>query len=158
MRVILIGICIVCFLSLIFMVGAVEKIMTVEADVYAGEPAINDTNVSIVSISVPGYIKIENAISGKVSDETRIYINNTGNVRTLVSAQLIDLEDIIFKNLQMTNGSSTFRNVSSFVISISTSYRSRVVNMRLDLRGTEGLIEDDMIGHQAQVKFIAMQA
>lgn len=132
-----------------------EKVMTVEADVIVGSGGNQESNESIVSIQVPNYIHLENVTVGKLSGETKLIINNTGNIDVLLTAELNKPDDIIFRHLQLTNGSSTFRNIPEFITTIGTK---RTLYMRLDLRYINETIEDDMIGETAQIKFIAMKA
>ena len=74
----------------------------------------------------------------------------------MVTAELINPNDVIFKNLQIANTTtSSFKNVSEFITFFSTQ---RTIKLRLDLRNFEEDIEGPIVNRSTQIRFIAMSA
>jgi hypothetical protein len=149
----------VVFMLLVVLVGANEtgnSTITLEANIVI--LALNNTsNESIVSISVsPNYINFGDVIVGEYSDVVNVNITNIGSVKPLrITSELVDSNDEIFKNLKLTYPGGSFKNVNNFTMNLSSTRR---VDMKLDLTNFEGQIEDDIIGHVNNVRFIAMAA
>ncbi len=143
------------FALFIFFVKAQNNTLTVEANIVLEPTGAGTTNESFVSIAIiPDYISLGNATIGKLSNESKVVINNTGNVKVKVTSQLTNENDEVFRYLQIAEGSS-FKNVSIFNTNVTTK---KTLSVRLDLRNFDGNIEEDQIGRQAQVQFLAMQA
>lgn len=134
-----------------------EPISTFEIDLYGPPPAI-------VSIQVPDSVDLGNISYGDdLSDDIKVEINNTGNVAVNVKPVLVDSGDEIFSNLYFKRiTSDPYSQIGNWSLNItaptSGGIRESYCYVRLDLREYEGTIDSDMIGEQADVKFIATQA
>ena len=127
--------------------------LTVEANVIL--TTTNITNESIVSIQiVPDYVYLGDVIVGKLSNETSVIINNTGSVEVKVTSELVNNDDI-FNYLQLKNSSGSWKNIGDFTTNVKTK---RTVHIRLDLRNFDLNLEDNIMGHKNDIKFLALAA
>ncbi len=150
------------FLSLGVFVGAQERFMQVEANILAGE----DSN-EIINIEFPEEISFGDVINGEKSDELKIYVNNTGNIKIKVTPQLVNPDDEIFTNLKLrkfkSGNQSVYSPIGEFSFNISApsgndEFKAEYFYMLLDLTDADLDIEDDLIGEKADIKFIALSA
>lgn len=163
MNLVLFSIFVLLIVFIIYSVSAVQndtQVMTVEADVLAGPG-------QIVKIQVPDYLFLGDVRKGEESNESKVIINNTGNVDVIVKPELINPNDEIFENLQLrkrkTGNSSTSYPIGEFTINVTKPASEGGVNdeyfyIRLDLTNYDGDIDSDQIGRQADIRFIAMAA
>ena len=172
---VLIGVCCFilfgCFLfsSYVVLADNTNETMVVEANIigFANESA----NVTEVSIEVPDYIFLGDVTPGDpVSEEVGIYINNTGKVNVRISPELKDSDEEIFKYLYFRKQQSTstnntdlvtFKKIGDYYLDISKPqagkrYRSGHCYMQLNLTDFDGDIKEDLVGHKADIVFLAM--
>lgn len=140
--------------------------MTVEANILGFANA--SENVSDVSIWVPDHINLGNVTKDDpVSDEVKIYINNTGRLAITVTPQLKDPDENIFSYLffrttKTTNGTEvTPQKIGEYSLNIDkpaagSSYKSKYCYISLDLTNFDGEIKEDLIGYKTDVVFLAM--
>jgi len=139
--------------------------MTVEANIIG---FANGSTTEEVSIEVPDYVFLGNVTKDEpVSDELKLYINNTGKVAITVTPQLKDPEEIIFsylffRLLKTSNGTAVpFTRIGDFSMNIDkptsgSSYKSKYFYMKLDLTEFDGDIKEDLIGYRTDILFLAM--
>ncbi len=153
---------------LFYSVGASNEndTMIVEANVFANS-SLGGSNLSIVSVQVPDYLFFGNLTKGQKSDEFQVYINNTGNVDINVKPQLTNAtEDIFsylfFRRFKTSNGTAVpFTRIGNFSLNITKpasgdTYNDEYFYVTLDLTNYTKQINKDMVGHKANVKFIAV--
>ncbi len=139
--------------------------MTVEADILDGGGSGGNQSGTI-SIQVPDFIDLANVSEIGTSPELQIYMNNTGTVAITVTPQLINYTDDIFDNLYFREYKTSGGNpvpqslIGNWSFNISApssgqSYRAKYFYMQLDLRNADIDLSDDLIGHQARVRFLA---
>lgn len=158
--------CAIIGLTLLFAgLTAATDIMTVEADIIdTGTP--DDPNGTRISIQVPDFIDLGEVDEDGISDEPKIYMNNTGEVSITVTPQLIDYTDDVFENLYFrelkTSGgvAVTPRRIGEWSMNISapasgSTFRSKYFYMQLDLSDSDVDVSSNLIGHRANVKFVA---
>jgi hypothetical protein len=146
---------IIVFLASIVLVSA-HEIMTVEANVLSSvfEPEI--------SIEVPDYIFFGNLTKGEISEEFKVTVNNTGNVDVTVTPELVNSsEDIFsytsFRFQKTSNGTAVpFTRIGEFSFDVEES-DDKYFYMALDLRNYPKEIETEMLAHQAEIRFVAME-
>ncbi|MEK6899201.1 MAG: hypothetical protein AABW79_03845 [Nanoarchaeota archaeon] len=152
-------------LIFITLVGATD-IATIEADIIDVGTQNNNTNGTSVSIQVPDYIDLGNVDENGLSDELKIYVNNTGDTAIKVTPTLISYTDEIFTNLFFrefkTSGGAPVQQRKigdwSFNISAPSSgqdFKSKYFYMQLDLSDADVDVSSNLNGHQANVRFIA---
>lgn len=141
-----------------------NEIATVEADILEDGSSSNQSGT--ISIQVPDFIDLENLTESGASEELQIYMNNTGTIAITVTPQLVNYTDNIFQNLYFrefkTSGGNpvTPRQIGNWSVNISApasgqSYRAKYFYMQLDLRNVDIGLTDDLMGHQARVRFFA---
>lgn len=149
----------------IFMASASKDVMTVEANIFAGSGTNND---STIRIEVPDYLFFGNVSVGDISDELKVYINNTGSVDVTVTPKLLNRSEEIFSYLNFrkfktSNGTSVpFTRIGDFSFNINkpsggNTYEDEYIYMALDLRNYTGVLNQNLIGHKADVKFFAVE-
>jgi len=144
------------FFSIVFYVSltaADDEVMTVEANIFA-------SGVTIVSIEVPDYIFFGNLTRGECSDVEYFKINNTGNVDVVVSPELEDSSEKIFSYLYFSKYSPTnYTRILPYGGFSVNALKKGYANMKakLDLTDYPENIPQDMIGHKANILFIAME-
>lgn len=128
----------------------------------------NQTNVSDVSIEVPDHIFLGDVTgTDPVSNETKIYINNTGRLAITVTPQLKDSEEKIFSYLffrttKTTNGTEVIpKKIGEYSLNIDkptagNSYKSKYCYVHLDLTNFDGEIKEDLMGYKSEIVFLAM--
>ncbi|HRZ85574.1 MAG TPA: hypothetical protein P5277_02230 [Candidatus Paceibacterota bacterium] len=130
------------------------KTLILETNVIAGE-----SESSGISIEIPDYLFLGNVSVGELSENvTSILIKNTGDVKPVkVIAELVNSNDYIYKYLRISNSSKTsgFKTIGEFVISLNTQ---KTVYTRIDLREFEDDLENNILNHRAEIRFIAMEA
>lgn len=142
-----------------------NDITTLEANIVdSGTSGSNETGS--ISLQVPDFIDLEEVDEDGNSEELKIYINNTGDVAITVTPQLIGYSDDIFSNLYFrefkTSGGSpvTPQRIGSWSFNISaptggSEFRSKYFYMQLDLSDANIDLSSDLIGHRADVRFVA---
>jgi hypothetical protein len=138
------------------------NIMTVEANIFnEGAPQ------QAVSVQVPDFISLGNVSNGGISDEIKVTINNTGTTNISVTPQLADENEEIFSYLYFRTRKSSSNpdlnikyRIGDYHLSISapssSGMRSEYFYMSLDLRNFTEDLGGDLIGHQADVIFVAV--
>lgn len=165
----LLGLCTVFLLVLIIPLSLSANVITFEANILS-----NATEEAILSLEVPDYIFLGNVTIGEKSSETTISINNTGNVDLLITPELVNSGEDIFSYLyfrsqktQTINGTSgipvPFEKIGLFSFSVSkpasgSSVRKKDFYTVLDLTNYTGPLQDNLIGHRADVKLVAVAA
>jgi len=146
--------------------GNVNETSVVEANIIGF--ANQSGNTSDVSIWVPDYIFLGDVTSDDpVSDEIKIYINNTGRLPITVTPQLKDSDENIFSYLffrttKTTNGTSVpFKRIGDYSLNIDKplagkSYSSKYCWISLDLTDFTGEIKEDLMGYKSEIVFLAM--
>ena len=139
-------------------------VMTVEVDVYDVDSGQSSGGNGTVSVEVPDYIDFGDVDEGGSSDELLIYINNTGNTDILVTPELVN-NDEIFENLyfryQKTHYGIPVEQTKigdwSLNISAPSSGGSKPGHfyVQLDLSDSGLSLDSDMVGHTADVRFVA---
>lgn len=145
-----------------------DGIMTVEANITG---FANESNVSDVSIWVPDYISLgEITKESPVSEEIKIYVNNTGKLPITVTPQLKNIDETIFSYLFFRKQKTTSTNntdlvkffkIGNYSLDISKpaagkSYSYETCYMQLNLTDFDGEIKEDLIGYKSDIVFIAM--
>jgi len=144
------------FFTIVFYVSltaADDEVMTVEANIFA-------SGVTIVSIEVPDYIFFGNLTKGECSGVEYFKINNTGNVDVVVSPELEDSSEKIFSYLYFSKYSPTnYTRILPYGNFSVSALKNGYANMKakLDLTDYPENIPQDMIGHKANILFIAME-
>lgn len=130
--------------------------MTVEANILKTE-----SNVSIVSIQVPDYISFGDIMRGEKSEELKVYVNNTGTVDLSVTPMLVNSSEKIFnytyfRSTKTKNGLPVpFARIGDFVFNV-TQENDAYFYMILDLTYYPEEINEDIIEHQTDIRFLAM--
>lgn len=135
-----------------------EERMTVEIDIQIPQDEVR--------IEVPDYVdlgEINWTYQSKSQRSDQIYVNNTGTVNVTVTPEL-DGNDEIFENLYFTKRLSgqyyNWTKIGDWSLDIerpSGSYRSDYFYMILDLTDFNGEINETIIGHTADVVFVAVR-
>lgn len=122
--------------------------ITFEADVYPME--------STVGIDVTSFADFGNLTVGSSTDKIRVNITNTGNVNVIVTPQLIDGGEEIFSYLYFARRTTEpYKRIGSFSMNV-TKGDDDYCYAKLDLSDFSGTVSSPMIGHRADVKFIAV--
>ena len=147
--------------------SADNDIITFEANIIA-----DSTEEPTIRISVPDYINLGNVSVGGKSQEIRVFINNTGSVDVIVTPELMNSSEEIFSYLyfreqktRTINGTSTnvpFSRLGNFSFSAAKPTSGNDFNEEdfytiLDLTDFNGNLNNNLIGHRANVKFIAVE-
>jgi len=138
--------------------SADNDIITFEANIIA-----DSTEEPTIRISVPDYINLGNVSVGGKSQEIRVFINNTGSVDVIVTPELMNSSEEIFSYLyfreqktRTINGTSTnvpFSRLGNF----RNDFNEEDFYTILDLTDFNGNLNNNLIGHRANVKFIAVE-
>ena len=143
------------FFTIVFYVSltaADDEVMTVEANIMS--------SIKIVSIQVPDYIFFGNLTRGECSGVKNFKINNTGNVDLVVSPEIEYSSEKIFSYLYFSKYSPTnyLRIVpyGNFSVEVPKKGDSSI-KVKLDLTDYPDDIPQDMIGHRADISFVAME-
>ena len=117
----------------------------------------------IIKISVPDNVFFGNLENGQQSDNVRINITNTGTVGVLITPQLIDRSEKIFNFTYFARRTTNpFQKIGSFNFNITApatgDIREDYIYAKLDLRDFDGIIDKDIPGHKADVRFFAVAA
>jgi|SRR3989344_2204044 len=150
--------------SLFYFVSALNDTMIVEANIIVADGGGNGT---IIRVEVPDYLFFGNVSKGGKSDELKVYVNNTGNTDIIVTPQLNNISEQIFSNLyfrkfKTSNGTNVnFTRIGSFSFNITKPSGGETFNdayfyVLLDLSNYTGIVNNDIIGHRSNVKFIAV--
>lgn len=140
-----------------FFVGALHS------DVSAFEVNIVGPPEPIVKISVPDNVFFGNLENGQQSDEIRINVTNTGTVGVIITPQLIDKSERIFNYTYFGRRlADPFKRIGNFNFNITApatgEVRDDYIYAKLDLRNFDGVINNDIPGHKADVRFFAVAA
>ncbi|MEK6915802.1 MAG: hypothetical protein AABW89_04655 [Nanoarchaeota archaeon] len=152
------------FLMLFYLSSALTDTMTVETNIFANS---NGSGNSTIRVEVPDYLFFGNISNFGLSEELRVYVNNTGNVDIIVTPDLINRSETIFSNLYLrkfltSNGTAVnFTRIGNFSFNINRPASGRTFNdeyfyIRLDLRNNTLNITNNIIGHRTNVKFFAV--
>ena len=79
---------------------------------------------------------------------------SNGSLKVKVTSELVN-SDQIFDYLQLKDSSSSFKNVSDFSTNVTTK---KTVYLRLDLRNFNIDLEESILNHNGDIRFIAMAA
>ena len=143
------------FFTIVFYVSLTEAddaVMVVEADVLASVP-----NITVVSIEVPDHIFFGEIKKGECSNVQYFKINNTGNVDVNVVPELEYSSEKIFSYLYFSKYSPTnYTRIGDFDVEIQNR-ASASMKVKLDLTDYSEEISQDMIGHKANILFVAME-
>tara|TARA_Y100000034_G_C6865103_1_gene394194 strand:+ start:745 stop:1227 length:483 start_codon:yes stop_codon:yes gene_type:complete len=152
--VVLLSVSLVMFFSFVFLASA-DDVMTVEANIFA----------YVASVEVPESVFLGNLTKGyetELNSSNKIYINNTGTMGITVTPELVNSSEIIFSYLYFNRIlSGDFERIGNYSLDIDQPSEpgGKEVGsfyMKLDLRNFNESIEEDMLGHNAEVNFIAM--
>ncbi len=150
----------------------------VNADSYANDTMLVEVNligfgnaseVPEVAIEVPDYVNLGDVSKNNpISDEETIILNNTGKVNVTITPKLTDPEEEIFKWLFFRNYKSSSvhpdeaipKKIGIYSVSIDKpvtgkNSRSKNIYISLNLTDFDGEINEDIIGHSAEVTFFA---
>lgn len=144
--------------------AAGTDVSVIEADIIDSQGS--GGNQSTISVQVPGFIGLGNVSEVGVSEELKIYINNTGTGDITVTPRLVNYTDNIFQNLYFrefkTSGGNPvpLRQIGNWNVNISApssgqTLRSKYFYMQLDLSHSDVDVTSDLRGHQANVRFFA---
>lgn len=139
---------------------SVNKTSVVEANIIGF--ANQSGNVSDVSIEVPDYIFLGNVTKDNpVSNETKIYINNTGKVNITVTPMLSDPDEVIFSYLffrtRKTNIPDRIGDYSLNIKKPSLGGKTKEwCYIQLNLTDFTGDIKEDLFGYKSEIVFLAM--
>ena len=123
---------------------------------------LSEQPVSVVGLQVPDYVFFGNLTKGEQSDELQVTVNNTGNVDLSVTPRLTNSSEKIFNytyfRLYKTSGGQPvpFSKIGNFTFNVNEGSH-KYFYMKLDLTDYPEDIPQDMINHQAEITFIAMQ-
>lgn len=119
------------------------------------------TPTSIISIQVPEKVYFGNVSEGGVSEEIKVYVNNTGNVGINVRPILKNGSDIIMDNLYFrslkTSGGEpvAFNRIGDFSFNISApttgGYRSEYFYVILNLSNVN--VTSDWLDYESEIRF-----
>lgn len=148
----------------LFSVVADNDVMTVEANIIKAAG-----NEEIIRVQVPDYLFFGNVSIGEKSEELKVYVNNTGNVDIKVKPRLTNSAEKIFNNLyfrkfKTSNGTAVaFTRIGDFQLDIDKpssgqDYNDEYFYIILDLTNYTETINDNIMGHKADVKFYAVAA
>jgi len=155
MRIVLIIVSLMIFVfgAMVFVIASSggSPVSNFEADIY-GPPA------ALIMINVPDKIYLGNLSYDGESARIEVKINNTGNVNVTITPQLVNSSDEIFSNLYFIRRTSdSYRKMGNWSINITASDNDYFY-VKLNLKNANLDINDDMIGVNADVKFVAVQA
>ena len=154
----------------LYLASALDDTMTMEANILAGSGTSEDED--IVRVEVPDYLFFGNVSNGGKSEELKVYVNNTGNVDITVTPRLVNSSEEIFSHLyfrktktKTINGTSTdvnFTSIGDFSFNITkpssgNSFNDEYFYVILDLTNYNKTISNNILGHKANVKFIAVE-
>ena len=154
-------------IGLIYVVSALTDTMVVEVNVLNGTSS-GGTNGTIIRVEVPDYLFFGNVSKGDTSDELKVYVNNTGNVDIKVTPQLTNSsEDVFsylyFRKFKTSNGTTvSFTRIGGFSFNITkpasgSSYNDEYFYVVLDLTNYNKPVNSPIMGHRANVKFVAVE-
>ena len=146
-----------------YFTSALNDTMTVEANIFANA----GNNSTIIRVEVPDYLFFGNVTNFGMSEELRVYVNNTGNVDITVTPDLLNSTEVIFSNLYLrkfrtSNGTAVnFTRIGDFSFNINRPSSGQTFNdeyfyIMLDLTNNPQNITNNMIGHRTNVKFFAV--
>lgn len=151
-------------MGFIFVVSALDDIMTVEANILP----TNGGGSKIIRVEVPDYLFFGNVTKGMSSDELKVYVNNTGNVDIAVTPKLTNSSEEIFNHLFFrkfkTSGGApvNFTRIGNFSFNVSkptsgSDYNDEYFYVILNLSDYSGSVSSAMMGRRANVKFFAVE-
>jgi hypothetical protein len=151
--------------GVIFILGIIVfetfLVSAIHSDVSAFEVNIIGPPEPIVKIRVPDNVFFGDLENGKQSDEIRINITNTGTVGVVIIPQLIDQSEKIFNFAYFARRTTNpFQRIGIFNFNITApatgDIREDYIYAKLDLRDFDGIIDKDIPGHKADVRFFAV--
>jgi len=144
--------------------------MIVEVNVLNGTGSSG--NGTIIRVEVPDYLFFGNVSKGSKSDELTVYVNNTGNVDITVTPHLTNASEEIFSYLyfrktktKTINGTTydvNFTRIGEFGFNITKPSGGNTFNeayfyVTLNLINYNKTVNSNIMGHRANVRFIAVQ-
>jgi len=154
-------------ITLFYLSSALTDTMTVEANIFAN--GNNSGNSSIIRVEVPDHLFFGNVSNFDISNELKVYVNNTGNVDIVVTPDLVNRSEVIFSNLYLrkfrTSGgvAVNYTRIGNFSFNVTKpssgqTFNSEYFYIILDLRNNTQSITSDMINHTTNVRFFAAAA
>ncbi len=156
---------------ILLFVVALSVVIVTGFFVYAGDTLTVEADIfkfrEIVSIEVQDFIDLGNVTVGFETDPTsddKIHVNNTGNLNVTVTPVLVNSSEKIFSYLYFTKRLSgdnfEYKKVGEFSFDIEKPstigvVRKEFIYPKLDLRNFTDDIDNDMINHRTNVRFIA---
>lgn len=137
-----------------FVLGENNVTMIASVNILAPAP-------DVIGVAVPDSIDFGNVTAGEESDIFDIYINNTGNVAITVVPELVDDSEEIFSYLFFRRvQSDAFTRIGDFSVNISKPVAGGVKTQRtyvmLDLENFDGVVNESILDHQANIFFWAV--
>ncbi|MEK6833131.1 MAG: hypothetical protein AABY32_03715 [Nanoarchaeota archaeon] len=116
-----------------------------------------------IGIEVPDYVYLGN-LSKKTmkTDDVRVDINNTGNINITITPFLKDSGEKIFSYLFFQRRTNVaWQKIGNWSLKIEKpeedeTFRDEYFYMQLDLKKYDEPINEDIIGHEANITFLAM--
>ncbi|MBS3085413.1 hypothetical protein J4225_01890 [Candidatus Pacearchaeota archaeon] len=138
------------------LLNAQNTTVSVEANIIL-IPINTTSNESIVSVSVtPDFVYLGDVVVGEISNVVNVSISNTGSVKPAkITAELVNQSDNIFNTLQLKDSSGSWGNIANFTTNVSSTKR---IDIRLNLVNFNAELDDDVVGHKNEIKFLAMAA
>jgi hypothetical protein len=131
----------------------------------------NNVSYEGIAIQVPDFVDLGNVTNDEpVSKEKTVYINNTGSVDIIVTPELSDPNEGIFRYLFFRSYKQSsdpeknkYYNIGDYSLNISkpstgSTVRKAQCYMVLNLTDFSAPITQDLIEHQAEITFWAMPA
>ena len=153
--VVIVALVILGFIVLSVSADSDSETMTIEADIFTQPPLV-------VSIEVPDYVFLGNVSVGKTNNnKTKVYVNNTGTANIIITPQVKNLSDDIVNYLYFQRRvADSWKQIGNFSFGINASTtggkEDEYFYMKLDLKDYNGTIDQDIIGYQTDIKFVAM--
>ena len=138
------------------LLNAQNTTVSVEANIIL-IPINTTSNESIVSVSVtPDFVYLGDVVVGEISNVVNVSISNTGSVKPAkITAELVNQSDNIFNTLQLKDSTGSWGNIANFTTNVSSTKR---IDIRLNLVNFNAELDDDVVGHKNEIKFLAMAA
>lgn len=123
-----------------------------EANIFAPEQRF-------VEIQIPDRIFFGNLTIGEMSEEVKVNINNTGNIDVAITPELSpDYTGEIFNHTYFKRVlTDDLVHIGDYSFNISASTDNKYFYAVLDLREFDGELEEDLIGHNAEIVFWAIE-
>jgi len=137
-------------------VVSAQEIMIVETDIIVPD--------SVIKIEVPDYVYVGNITWGfeTQTEKIKIPINNTGTVDVEVYPGLVNPGGDVFSFLHFARRTTEpYQRIGNWSFNISAPAPGGVEEdyfyMKLDLSEYEGDFDESLLGHKADIEFIAVE-